>query len=56
MKKTESVKKKSEHPPMAGIKMDKGLFRKAKGRAKERHQTLSEYVRQLIVCDLRAKA
>lgn len=41
---------------MAGIKMDEGLFKKAHQRAKENHQTLSEYVRQLIVRDLRAKA
>lgn len=47
---------KINRSPMAGIKMDRGLFKRAKARAKERHQTLSEYVRQLIVADIRAKA
>jgi NRPS condensation-like uncharacterized protein len=47
---------KAKRLPMAGIKMDKGLFRRAKARAKERHQTLSDYIRQLIVADIRVKA
>lgn len=56
MSKESVPNKKAVRPPMAGIKMDRGLFKRAKARAKERHQTLSEYVRQLIVADIRAKA
>ena len=56
MSKAEAAAKKKPSVPMAGIKMDKGLFKRAKARAKERHQTLSEYIRQLIVADIRVKS
>jgi hypothetical protein len=56
MRKSAAPTKKNNKPPMAGIKMDRGLFSRAKARAKEKHQTLSEYIRQLIVADIRAKA
>jgi hypothetical protein len=39
-------------PEYTGIKMDRELYKLAKGRARRRHQTYSEYVRQLIVRDV----
>ena len=35
-----------------GVKMEPELYDQAKRRAKGRHQTYSEYVRQLIVHDI----
>jgi hypothetical protein len=35
-----------------GIKMDRQLYELAKKRAQSRHQTYSEYVRQLILQDV----
>jgi hypothetical protein len=35
-----------------GIKMERDLYEQAKQRAQARHQTYSEYVRQLIVRDI----
>jgi hypothetical protein len=35
-----------------GIKMERNLYAQARARAKSRHQTYSEYVRQLIVQDV----
>jgi hypothetical protein len=39
-------------PEYTGIKMDRELYKLAKERARHRHQTYSEYVRQLIVRDV----
>jgi hypothetical protein len=39
-------------PEYTGIKMDRELYKLAKDRARRRHQTYSEYVRQLIVRDV----
>jgi hypothetical protein len=39
-----------------GIKMDRELYELAKARARDRHQTYSEYVRQLIVRDVEKAA
>jgi hypothetical protein len=50
MKKSVKVEKRSEY---TGIKMERDLYEKARRRANERHQTYSEYIRQLIVSDLR---
>lgn len=44
--------KKKVVPEYTGIKMDKALYRKARRKAKDKHQSYSEYVRQLIVSDL----
>jgi hypothetical protein len=43
-------------PEYTGIKMDRELYKIAKERARCRHQTYSEYVRQLIVRDIEQKA
>jgi hypothetical protein len=43
-----SKRKRSE---FTAIKMRRALYQKAKRRALSRHQTYSEYVRQLIVSD-----
>ena len=39
-------------PEYTGIKMDRELYKLAKERARSRHQSYSEYVRQLIVRDV----
>jgi hypothetical protein len=39
-----------------GIKMNRDLYERAQERAVSRHQTYSEYVRQLIVRDIEQKA
>ena len=36
-----------------GIKMERGLYKLARERARSQHQTYSEYVRQLIVQDVK---
>jgi predicted DNA-binding protein len=37
------------------IKMDPDMYERARERAESRHQTYSEYVRQLIVRDIEQK-
>lgn len=50
-----AIKKKSPGgPEYTGVKMDKALYNMAKRRARERHQSYSDYVRQLIVSDVAA--
>jgi hypothetical protein len=39
------------HLIFTGVKLDRGLLKEVKKRAKAVHQTYSEYVRQLIVKD-----
>ena len=39
-------------PEYTGIKMDRKLYKLARERARSRHQSYSEYVRQLIVHDV----
>ena len=42
----------TNEPEYTGIKMDRELYELAKERARSRHQSYSEYVRQLIVRDV----
>ena len=46
------LKSKRNRSEYTAIKMDRELHKRAKERAVSRHQTYSEYVRQLIVQDL----
>lgn len=46
------MNKPKTEPEYTGVKMDKTLYAQAKKRAKQRHQSYSDYVRQLIVRDL----
>jgi hypothetical protein len=51
-----ATKKKSpKGPEYTGVKMDRALYALARKRARERHQTYSDYVRQLIVSDVASK-
>ena len=47
---------KKEAPVFTGVKMDRGLYKKARRRAKNLHQGYSDYVRQLIVRDIGKEA
>jgi hypothetical protein len=44
--------KRANGTEYTGIKMERDLYDQAKQQAQSRHQTYSEYVRQLIVRDI----
>jgi predicted DNA-binding protein len=48
--------KRIRQSEFTGIKMNRELYERAQERAGSRHQTYSEYVRQLIVRDIEQKA
>jgi hypothetical protein len=51
MRKARNNGKRVRWTEFTAIKMERDLYEKAKRRARSRHQTYSEYVRQLIVND-----
>jgi hypothetical protein len=51
MRKVRNNSKRAKWSEFTAVKMERGLYQKAKSRARSRHQTYSEYVRQLIVSD-----